>query len=650
MKFPAVLIITNCIIYTAFAQQPIHGNNEQLFNVGYENIITTDSGRLYKPNTSIRSKFHYRPVEIDLWYPASGTRSKLPVLYGEFLDLLQQRSNRFQDDTVYKNISQELVLYICTNLKISDSSKLTQLRTNSYRQAEPIEQRFPLIIYMCAYNGMSFENVRLFEWMAAHGYVVACITSVGLYPGNMSTHPVDLMEQVYDGSFAINYLKKEINIDSTKIGVIGYSWGGLAALELAMNYSWIKSVLSLDGSEMHYYGDSKEEDLDFDELRTAPFFKPEKINIPYAYLESGYKLGDRNVDSIFNIITSLRRQKIYVHFPKATHEDFSYLPSLPFTIAVAKNKITDLYNQFNQFALNYFNVYLKDEKYDLRNQLSGIYQQHMGDSLFPAVPNRKNVFIVGGRIIDSKTNETLAFVNVGVPGKNTGTVTTHDGSFLIKVDSAMFTDSIKISMSGYYSRTISLSDLLKQQKPVQILLNEKFSALNEVVISSRLMREKTKGNTTTSNFVSIGLPLKFLGSETGVKINLGKDPVLLKKLTFNISENRLDTAVFRLNIYSYKNGAPSENILQRNILLGVGSQKGKYSISLTDYKLVMKGDVLVSLEWIEGSSAGRGNGAIFLSAGFLNSATWHRLTSQADWKKATGLGVGINLTVQELKN
>ncbi|HEY4967264.1 MAG TPA: hypothetical protein VII28_12735 [Puia sp.] len=62
----------------------------------------------------------------------------------------------------------------------------------------------------------------------------------------------------------------------------------------------------------------------------------------------------------------------------------------------------------------------------------------------------------------------------------------------------------------------------------------------------------------------------------------------------------------------------------------------------------MKDDILISLEWIEGSASAAGHGAIFLSAAFLNSPTWHRLTSQGKWKKASGLGVGFHVEVQKL--
>ena len=115
------------------------------------------------------------------------------------------------------------------------------MKTSSFLNAEHVRQKFPLILYMSAYNGMSYENLRLFEKLAGHGYIVACITSVGRYPGNMSTNMADLMEQVYDGSFTLNYLKPMANIDSTKIGLMGYSWGGLAAFILALRNTGYKS-------------------------------------------------------------------------------------------------------------------------------------------------------------------------------------------------------------------------------------------------------------------------------------------------------------------------------------------------------------------------------------------------------------------------
>ena len=643
---PFFICLLSCI--SSVSQTSIQQNDSAYYPVGYQNIVTMDSTRRYKPGVKLSDRFYYRPLEIDIWYPARDPQSISPVRYGEFLNLLEQRSNRFQNDTVYKSLSTDLLQYISVNLNIADSSAVKNLKTKSLPDAVPIMQKFPLIMYMSSYNGMSYENISLFEKLAAHGYVVACITSVGRYPGNMSTKKEDLMEQVSDGAFALNFLKSRGNIDPYRTGAIGYSWGGLAALILAMNQDNIKAVLSLDGSEMHYYGESRMEDNDFDSLRSSPAFQVNRLHIPYAYLESGFKQDDQQADSVFNIIPSLKEPKFYAHFPKARHEDFSSLSLLAANISPTYYSGSGLDSLFIHITLNYFNQFLKNQGQPFTRQLAGIYAQHLGDSLYAEMhPVQKKEYLLTGKLEDLNSHEVLAYANMGIPDKNLGTVSQRDGNFELRVSAGLLNDSLKISTIGYQSQTLSISDLINAPKPLVIPLKQQVTALQEVYVSRKKPVVKTLGNTTTSTFVSVGLPLKFLGSEIGVKINLGKKPVLLKSFTFNISSSRLDTAVFRLNIYNFKNGNPVENALQKNILVTVGQRTGKYTIPLSEYKLMMRDDILISLEWIEGSGSGPDKGAIFLSAAFLNSPTWHRLTSQAKWKKASGLGVGFHIEVQK---
>jgi len=617
-----------------------------LYPVGYQNIIVRDSGRTYKPSALRADKFYYRPVEIDFWYPAMITKSSdTPLHFGDFLNLLEERSNRFQDDTIYKSMSTDLVQWLGINLQIGDTSTLTRLPTLSYPNAVSISRLSPLIVYMSSYNGMSYENIRLFEFLAEHGYTIACITSVGRYPGNMSTKLADLLEQVEDGAFAIRLLKKRNQIDSTKIGVMGYSWGGLAAMALATEDPEIKCILSLDGSEIHYYGESRDDDKDFDAFRSPSLLWSENILVPYAYLESGFKQTDRDVDSIFNMVPQLRREHLYAHFPKATHEDFSCLPYL-FNF---NNDSLGFYHLLCQFSLHYFDFWMKDKSPGYARQVSFLFQHQMADSTYPIVnPSLKTKYIVKGTVVDAESKQALPYVNAGIPNKNTGTVTSRDGGFQINIRDGSASDSLKFSMAGYSGQSFCIRDIVKLPAPFLVSLQKNIAELNEVLVTRKLLPVKTLGNTTTSRFINVGLPLKFLGSEIGIRFSLGKNPELLKNFNFNISDIRLDTAVFRLNIYRFKNGIPGENILQKNILIPVGRQTGRVTVHLSEDKLILNGDILVSIEWIEGSSSGKENGALFLSASFLSSATWHRLTSQGSWKKASGLGVGFNLEVQKI--
>jgi len=609
------------------------------YRVGYENVFMTDSSRIYKPGTSQADKLHYRPLEIDLWYPANPSGSEPAIDYGQLLGLLQQRSNRFQDYTVYTEITKDLVASLCAGLNIVDTAGLTHLRTLSHEHAVPILQPFPLIIYLCSYNGMSFENIHLLENLASHGYIVASITSVGRYPGNMSMDPADLWEQVKDGLFVIDQLRKKGNVDPAKIGLIGYSWGGLAATVLSMNTNDAAATLSLDGSEMHYYGESAEEDSDFNRVRASPFFNVGRLHSAYTYLGSGDKQTDREVDSIFDIFPLLSAQKQYIRFPGKTHEDFSSLPMLAaqLTTGLSQGGLS----RFDKFAQYYFDSHLKGQTKALSILLAEFWTRQHADSAYPIIKTSNGTRIIRGKVFDANNGAPLAYVNVGIPGKNRGTVTQHDGRFMLAIDQDMYEDSIQFSMAGYQARTLKIGQVHS------VFLHEKITELKEVVVASRSPKIRRLGNASTSRSVSVGFPMKFLGAELGVRMKLGKLPVKLKSFNFNISYSRVDTALFRLNIYGFDKGSPSGYKLQQSILVPVGRSVGMQTIELSAYKLIMTGDILVALELVEGSSSGSEPGALFLSAGFFNSATWRRSTSQATWKKAAGIGVGFNIEVQE---
>src|ERR1700690_3716926 len=102
-----VVLLTSC---PSIAQQ-----------AGYRNIVVTDSSRRYKPGAQQGDHLYYRPVEIDCWYRATTAGGK-PIPYGEFLQLFQQRANRFQDDTIYASLAGETARYLCGGLGIRDTA------------------------------------------------------------------------------------------------------------------------------------------------------------------------------------------------------------------------------------------------------------------------------------------------------------------------------------------------------------------------------------------------------------------------------------------------------------------------------------------------------------------------------------------------
>jgi len=344
---------------------------------------------------------------------------------------------------------------------------------------------------------------------------------------------------------------------------------------------------------------------------------------PYGYLSSDNKQADHPADSIYN-----PHPAHYWLLPNTTHEDFSDLPLL--AAQIKRAGVADP-PRYITLTIDWFDHYLK-----------GLPARFPPDSPYPVFAPH-SITDVAARIVDSKDSTPLAYVNVGIPGKNLGTVTREDGGFNLTIDLQAANDSLSISMTGYECRIFPIKKL-----PQTIALRRSTKTLDEVVVTSRSRKIRKLGNTTHSRFMSVGFPLRFLGAEIGIRIKLGKQAVKLRTFHCNVSDSRIDTALFRLNIYTLETGTP-QNILKQDIFLPIGKRTGEYAIDLTGQNLVQKGDILISLELIRGSSptTGAANpGALFFSAALLNSATWRRATSQAAWKKASGIGVGFNIEVQ----
>lgn len=294
----------------------------ELYEAGFTTIHSTDKSRIYKPNTDTTDYLHYRPVDVDVWYPANSSATDTPVTVHDLLRLLEQRANYYSASNIGNGVAGQLAAFFSDAFKCSDSAALLHFKTNSFKNAKAVNGKFPLVIYMAAFNGMSYENFTLFESLARKGFVVACISSNGRFPGDMTTKDADLMEQVHDAVFDVGLLKQNPNIDFTKIGIAGYSWGGLAGVILADKIPDVKCLVSLEGSEFHHYGEAKDENADFDTIRSSADFKNLHLSVPYLRLESAPSTQPDKTDSVYNFSANhVDSSQVYT-IDSAQHEDF----------------------------------------------------------------------------------------------------------------------------------------------------------------------------------------------------------------------------------------------------------------------------------------------------------------------------------------
>ncbi len=247
--------------------------------------------------------------------------------------------------------------------------------------------------------------------------------------------------------------------------------------------------------------------------------------------------------------------------------------------------------------------------------------------------------ICKGVVLDNTNNTPVEFANIGILGKGFGTVTNERGEFNFTVPDSLANETIKVSMVGYKSKTLSLAVISGQGK---ILLEQSITNLNEVSVSAKKTKIKILGNDTKTTHVSAGFVKNNLGAELAIKLNIKNPKTHLRKFYLNIAKNSIEKPIFRFNVYNKdKNGDPNENILKENIIIEVKEKTGLIELDLTPYNIYVDGDVFISIEWIKDLGDVKG---LYFSSKLVGSPTYFRQASQGDWHKIA-VGVGLHAEI-----
>jgi hypothetical protein len=181
---------------------------------------------------------------------------------------------------------------------------------------------------------------------------------------------------------------------------------------------------------------------------------------------------------------------------------------------------------------------------------------------------------INGIVFDKNGNKPISFVSIGIINSPFGTYSNENGHFELTLEHYNENDSLRFSCIGFNSISYKFSEFLDRfESGDTIYLIEKITVLDEVVISGKRIKTKVLGNKNASRQVLIG----FLGDkESGIVIENEKN-ILLKNVAFKLAMTQYDhpdSAVFRFNIYSLKNGLPERNLLIKPIYFRI--YKGQF--------------------------------------------------------------------------
>lgn len=248
-----------------------------------------------------------------------------------------------------------------------------------------------------------------------------------------------------------------------------------------------------------------------------------------------------------------------------------------------------------------------------------------------------------GMVLTDDTREGIGFVNVGIIGKNIGTVTDQLGNFSLSLDGRYDNDSLRFSLIGYVPRSFLVRDF-KENRVREILMKRKLFNLDEVTVTYHKTRLIRLGVPVVTDQLKSGFADNQLGSELGIRIETN-GPVRLEDINLDVATCTYDSVTYRLNIYQCLDNDEYKNILQKPIYIRFSKNKINEAITvdLKKYSIIIEGDVLITLELYKDLGEGR----LLFRTQFFTGTTYHRKTSEGKWTEAPGL-IGMYLHGQLL--
>ena len=238
-------------------------------------------------------------------------------------------------------------------------------------------------------------------------------------------------------------------------------------------------------------------------------------------------------------------------------------------------------------------------------------------------------------VVDLNTREPIPFVNIGILGKNLGTVSDDAGKFSLEVPKAGWSssDTLRFSAIGYQSVDVVL--LHEPELPPSIYLKPITLTLPTVVVNpKKFKRPKVLGHRNNSAKMIFYFQSNRLGTELCNRIEVKKGSYYLKKAHFNIAQNKFGPLFFRVHVYENADGKPGKNLLPKELIVSSELKSGTLSVDLAPYNLVLDTDFFIGLEWVKTLNKGNISKDLQFCIGLGQAGgIFAKGTSQALWHK-----------------
>ncbi len=199
-----------------------------------------------------------------------------------------------------------------------------------------------------------------------------------------------------------------------------------------------------------------------------------------------------------------------------------------------------------------------------------------------------------GMVIDMESKAPIPYVNIGIVNQSKGTVSDSEGKFTLAVES--LEDEVIFSSIGFETINKKAADFEKLE---MIELEPKKYDLETIEITSQAFEQEEViiGVRNEKRGMSVGFGTPQLGAEIGAILGI-KKTTFVKSANFVLNHAKGDSLLFRINIYDFSKGELGVNLLTENILIREKQRKGTITVDLEPYEIILKSNVLLTLEWL----------------------------------------------------
>ena len=224
------------------------------YAVGFRTLEAYDSSRTFGPKKDYFGNpaggEHTRPIQAMIWYPAAPDADGVPMTVSEYVTPSPVNNALYQHITAMSRIYVGALFRAMGNAggRVLDANNLPVM---AVRDADPAEDRFPLLVYFANPANGYLDNFVLCEYLASHGFVVMATHAYGA-----STYAIMQREQVHleaitrDMEYCLPMVRRLPYVAADNLGVIGVAGGAQTAWILQMRNYDVEVLVTLDGTHL----------------------------------------------------------------------------------------------------------------------------------------------------------------------------------------------------------------------------------------------------------------------------------------------------------------------------------------------------------------------------------------------------------------